>query len=158
MTIQVYGYDVEIDKNDYKRVCSKSWSILKNHGKDRQIYIRTNISVGNGKYKSEMLHRFIMNATKGQIIDHINGNTLDNRKCNLRFVDRYQNARNSKTGNRNKTGYKGVSWSEFHQKYRTYIFVNGKNIHLGLFDDPELAYKAYCNANRKYYGKYGRVK
>jgi len=151
-TMQIKGFTVLFDDDDTDSITSKSWHVLKNHGKRDQIYIRHTINyVKDGKRTcySLHMHRMVMNAKPGQMVDHINGNTLDNRKCNLRFATRHENARNQKMLSRNKTGYKGVSWSEFHKKYRAYIAVNGKNIALGMFDDPKNAHEAYCEALKK---------
>lgn len=158
MELNIHGYAVLVDKDDYEMISNMTWSIQRNHSKTKQLYARTNIYLGNRKHKTANMHRIIMKAKQGQFVDHINGNTLDNRKCNLRFVNRYQNARNCSVYSTNKTGYKGVSWSDAHNGYRAYIAVKGKNIALGIYKDPKIAYAAYCEASKKYHGEYGRVK
>ena len=99
-----------------------------------------------------------MNETNPKIIiDHKFGNTLDNRKENLRRCTQKENARNSEISIRNKSGYKGVTWSNNKNKWRSRILVDRKEIFLGYFNDPKEAYQKYCEANKKYYGEFGRI-
>lgn len=83
-------------------------------------------------------------------IDHINGNKSDNRIENLRVVSCRGNVENRRfPSKRNKTGFLGV---HFHQgKFRASITVDRKRIHIGMFDKPEEAYKAYVEAKRKHH-------
>jgi hypothetical protein len=85
-----------------------------------------------------------------EYIDHINGIKTDNRIANLRSVTQSVNMQNLRTANcRNSTGYLGVSWDRKRGKYRAIIGVNGKNLTLGWFDEPEVAHQAYLDAKRK---------
>lgn len=87
-----------------------------------------------------MMHRLIMNANPDQIVDHINQNKIDNRRENLRFVNRSQNAINSKTvWSNSKTGVKGVSFRKGRGLYEAYITRNGKTVKLGYFKTLEQA-------------------
>ena len=92
-----------------------------------------------------LLHRlayFYMTGEVPQIIDHINGNGMDNRWDNLRLVTHQQNMENiKKMRPDNTTGYRGVH--KWHGKYRAKIVVNKKQIHLGTFSTAEEAAKAY---------------
>jgi hypothetical protein len=83
----------------------------------------------NGKRNS--LQRFIMDTPKDKITDHINGDKLDNRKANLRFVTPLQSQMNTKKI--------GVNFRQDLNKYRAYIIVNKKQIALGVFDTYEEA-------------------
>lgn len=91
-----------------------------------------------------------------ETIDHINGNTADNSIANLREVNDSQNQANQKRSRSNVTGYKGVGRKSC-GKYAAVITVNRKAIYLGRFSTPELAYAAYCEAARKYFGEYARL-
>ncbi len=91
-----------------------------------------------------------------KIIDHININTLDNRKENLRICTKTGNNRNVTKRKCNKTGLKGVSVFKQNGKFRAYITVNNKQIHLGYYNDKEKAHLAYIEASKKYHGEYGR--
>lgn len=88
------------------------------------------------------LHRYILNLKRkdGKEVDHINGNKLDNRRCNLRICTKSENKqnRNLKT---NTSGYNGVRKKR--NKWETKIIKNYKYYHIGIYDDPELAAIAY---------------
>jgi len=78
------------------------------------------------------------------VVDHINDNKLDNRVQNLQIVSQRFNV--FKTQGAYSSQYKGVSWDKNAKKWRTKIFINGKNKHLGLFIDEYEAHLAYQNA------------
>jgi hypothetical protein len=78
-----------------------------------------------------------------QVIDHINRDKLDNRIVNLRSVTPQQNQFNR--------GGKGYCYDNKSNKYKAYISVNSKDIHLGLFNTPEEATDAYINAKQIYH-------
>ena len=115
----------------------------------------------NKKYKGKtttyLLHRLLMETflkrklDKLEKIDHINGNTLDNRIKNLRLCSHKENMRNRKT-----SGFKGVS-KTLSGKYRARITVDRKEIHLGSFNTKEDAAKAYNDAATKYYGTFAKL-
>ncbi len=100
------------------------------------------------------MHRQLMGFPEGLFVDHINHNTLDNRRENLRIATRKENNRNSKKKAYNKSGYKGVSWNSNTGKWRAQINVDGKVIHLGLFLDPAEAHEAYKAAAILYFGDF----
>ncbi len=101
------------------------------------------------------MHREILNAPDGLHVDHVNGNTLDNREKNLRLATSAQNAWNRDKYRNNTTGYKGVTCDKERGKFRAQITVHGKSISLGRFDDPREAALAYDQAVRQYHGPYG---
>lgn len=101
------------------------------------------------------MHREILNAPDGLHVDHINGDTLNNRERNLRLATSAQNAWNRDKNRNNTTGYKGVTREKGRRKVRAQITVNGKHMHLGWFDDPREAALVYDQAVRKYHGAYG---
>jgi len=98
----------------------------------------------NGKKITRRLHTEIMGKKEGLEIDHINGNKLDNRKENLRFVTRRQNMQNLHTIRASK--YPGVGWHNHNKKWRARIKTNGKEKLLGYYTNEEDAFKAYCDA------------
>ena len=87
-------------------------------------------------------------------IDHINGNGLDNRIANLREATNAQNQQNKLRASNNRSGFKGVRFHTQTGKYRAQITRNGKTAHLGLFDCPKEAHKAYCEAADDLHGEF----
>lgn len=86
--------------------------------------------------------------------DHINGNGLDNRRCNLRPATHQQNAGNRRIPSNNTSGYKGVYRTRSTGKWFARIVVNDENVHLGTFDDKVDAALAYDVAAREAFGEY----
>lgn len=108
----------------------------------------------NRKY--HMIHRLAWLYMYGEFpdgfIDHINGERDDNRICNLRIVTPRENCENLKLPTiASTTGYLGVMFDKRRNKYIAKIQVNYKQIHLGEFNEPEVAYEAYLAAKRKYH-------
>ena len=124
------------------------------------FYARRNATkkdIACGSPSKVYLHREIMRAIKGEFVDHINGNTLDNRKENLRICSSKQNSRNSKKNKNNSSGFKGVAWHKSKKVWVAYIKVDYKNKHLGVYNTPENAAKAYDEAAKKYFGEFAKL-
>lgn len=100
----------------------------------------------------QRLHRFIMNAPNNMVVDHINHNTLDNRKNNLRICTIQQNSMYRVPIG--KSGVSGVYWVKKLQKWKPSIKVNDKTIHLGTYKTKEEAIKVRKEAELKYFGEY----
>lgn len=96
--------------------------------------------------KNELIHRLVVGAKKGQIVDHINRNKLDNRKENLRIVTRQQNIVNSVT--------KGITFNKLKEKYQARITTGNKRKSLGYYETEEEAMRAYQQAHLKVYGEF----
>ena len=97
-------------------------------------------------------HRLAWFLTYGYLpkaIDHINGDGLDNRLCNLREVTQQQNNQNHrKPPKHNTSGFLGVSFFKAGNKFAAHINVDGKKKHLGYFDDPQKAHQMYLTVKR----------
>jgi HNH endonuclease len=120
------------------------WSIS-SHG-----YGYTNIGS-----KKILMHRFIMGAKAEDTVDHINGNKLDNRCENLRFVSKGQNAQNTRKAP-SSTGFIGVSYDK--KGYiKAGIKYHGRRRHLGMFTDLISAAIAYDKAAVKLFGPDART-
>lgn len=136
-----------VDDSIYKLYGKMKWWAKK--GRNNSLYAFNNIGY---------LHRIILNAKKGQYVDHKNCNSLDNRKTNLRFCSIKENARNRGKQLNNKSGYKGVylSMSERQKnpKWRSQIQFNKKLINIGCFNTREEAYKAYCLKAKELHGDF----
>ena len=97
------------------------------------------------------LHRYILDAPDGLEVDHINHNSLDNRRSNLRLCTTAQNSQNrSGAYGTSKTGIRGVSWYAPGNKWRATITVNYKQISLGYYDNIQAAKKAAEKGRAKY--------
>ena len=100
------------------------------------------------------MHRIIYLWVYGRLptkqIDHIDGNGLNNKICNLRDVSATNNRRNSGIGNTNSSGTLGVSWRKCNKKWEAHIGVNNKNVRLGTFDTKDEAIKARKAAELRY--------
>lgn len=110
--------------------------------------------LGNGRRRSIYMHRLVLGNPDGMVVDHIDGNGLNNRRSNLRIATQNQNKRNSALFASNTSGLKGVSWHKKSLKWRAQIGHNNKKIHLGSFDAKEDAHAAYCEAAIKYHGEF----
>jgi len=91
-------------------------------------------------------------------IDHINGDRSDNRPDNLRLATNQENQMNRKLSCSNKSGFKGVCWNEAGGNWRSYITVNRKRIHLGVYKELADAAESYEKAAIYYFGEFARVK
>lgn len=110
-----------------------------------------------GSGKSLYLSRIIMSAPGGSNVDHINGDTLDNRRSNLRVCSAAENQQNSGKYNNNKSGFKGVYWISRDKKWGASISKNGKRHYLGYFPDKKSAAIAYNNAAVEYHGSFAKL-
>lgn len=165
------GMVAMVDDDDYEWLNKYKWCVSK--GRDGYFNARTTIYKFYDGYKwrrSVKMHHLIMKTTKGQIIDHINGNPLDNRRCNLRLATNAENCRNSKKGTyRGKpcaSQYKGVTPSKTTPKggrwgtytyWRAQIVINGKLKSLGNFKSEEEAARAYDKAAKEHFGEFART-
>jgi len=145
-----YGIkEVIIDDEDYDKVKSYKWYI----NKDRSSNIFYVVHSSDNKHKY-IMHRLIMDCPKGMIVDHINHNTLDNRKENLRICTNSENLRNSRLQKNNTTGYKGVFFNKTWNNYKVTIGTKKNRKYLGSYKNIEDAAKAYNEAAIKYYGEF----
>jgi len=130
-----------VDAADYEEVSKYKWR-ASHHG--RTIYA-TCVKRGRVVY----MHRMIMKARKGALVDHVDGNGLNNRRCNLRMCTPQQNRAN--VGPRGgASGFVGVH--RFRDKWAARVSHRGKMYHLGTYDDPVEAAKV---RDRKAYGLFG---
>jgi hypothetical protein len=139
-----------IDDDDFEYLNQFKWYANNNYA------VRC-FTVSKNKVNRILMHREIMKPNKGMVIDHLDGNTLNNQKNNLRICTHAENMRNSKISINNKSGYKGVSYQENSNNYRAQIKFNNKKINIGDFIDPIDAAKAYNAAALKYHGEFANL-
>jgi hypothetical protein len=135
-----------IDLDDFDRVMAipTKWSVVRSTTGD--YYGRTGDTRST---QCVLLHRLIMNAPQGQMVDHINGNTLDNRKANLRCVSAGQNRTNlGRTAS--KSGHLNVSYRKDKNTWRVRASVNGKEVYFGSYADINDAIAAAKNARMQH--------
>ena len=132
-------FEVLIDKEDIEKIQKYYWNVKPDGNNKTKFYVQT-----TEKGKRIHLHRYILNLPKyngKNCVDHRNGNTLDNRKENLKVCTLKENLQNMKLSKRNKCGIKGVSWCNSQQRWRVY-----KNkTYLGSFKTVEEARTALQN-------------
>jgi hypothetical protein len=127
-----------------------TWFAKRNNS-TRDFYARGHSPRGkNGERKTVLMHRWITNAPMDKVVDHINHNTLDNTKNNLRIVTPAENRQNLKGAQKqNKSGVRGVSWRSKDKVFVARIGINKKSIYLGSFKTKEEAELVVISAREK---------
>jgi len=149
------GYKTMVDDEDFEWLNQWKWH-LKNTGKN--LYAARGIwDNDRGNNRFIRMHRLIMGASGSIQVDHINRNTLDNRRCNLRLCDNAQNHWNSGVKRNNTSGFKGVDWLKKNKKWRARLHFHGKEVHIGCFKNKLDAALAYNEAALKYFGEFARL-
>lgn len=138
------GQRAIIDPEDYGALSAFKWYAVPQGGRSQKFYARR--SVGDGQL---LMHRVLLDAPAGMVVDHRNGNGLDNRRENLRLCTQAQNAQN-RTDHIRPTWY-GV------RPVRAGWVAEFKGARLGLFSTPSEAGAAYDDAARKAYGEFARL-
>ncbi|MBT8152725.1 HNH endonuclease [Epibacterium ulvae] len=110
---------------------------------------------GNGV---QMLHRLILEAPKGVLVDHKNGDGLDNRRKNIRLVTAGDNMRNRRLNANNRSGVSGVCWDKGTRKWQAQIKVEGHMIYLGQFGelDDAIATRLAAEKEHGFHKNHGR--
>jgi hypothetical protein len=148
------GYVAVVDECD-DDLADLFWSAL----------VKTNTVYGkrviNQKpFKGTYLHRMVLERVlgrpleKGEVVDHLDGDGLNNRRSNLRAVTPQQNTRNKRVNRSSKSGLKGAAWNSYTGKWVATIRAENRRIFLGYYDTPEQAHQAYVDAAIRYFGEY----
>lgn len=136
-----------ISPEDYEEISKHKWSYL-----EGGYAVRNQRE--NGKSNTIYMHRQLLGFPEGYDVDHINHNTLDNTRENLRLCSPSENAANQTKRNSNTSGFKGVHFFKRDGTWQAQITFQNKKIHLGYFTTPEEASKVYEEAAIKYFGDY----
>lgn len=148
-----------VDSDDAAYVGQWNWCVTAGGGGDWP-YATRSVQVGHGRSHRRRitvrLHRDLMGAADGTEVDHINGNTLDNRRSNLRMATSSQNKWNTRLRRDNRTGYRGVRKRSDCERWAAEIAYKGRRTYLGSFPTPEAANAAYSAAADRLYGEFRR--
>lgn len=140
-----------VDEEDYQKVSMRKWYFSKRGYPCTGIYNKQ-----TKKAKQETMHRFILNPPIGQLIDHKDGDTLNNKKSNLRFCTPQENQRNKNSYKGSVSKFKGVCWDKSRKKWTAKINFEGTK-NLGRFEKETEAARAYNVAAKELHGEYARL-
>lgn len=145
-----------VDDEDFERINKHKWYAHKQN-KSGKIYAQRGIYIGGGRDNAIQItghmSRLILNCPADKFVDHINGNTLDNQKNNIRISTRSQNNCN-RIGWGKTSKYKGVFFDKESGKFRCVLKINNTTIQLGRFINEEDAALAYNNEAIKQHGEF----
>lgn len=138
-----------VDECDYESLSQWKWCVKANKYAGRDVW-KTRQCV--------YMHRSVVGAPAGMDVDHINGNTLDNRRCNLRVCAHHKNLQNQgKQRGLHTSKYKGVSWNARKSKWEARLTVDKKLTFLGNYADESEAARVWDEAAKKHHGEYARL-
>ncbi|WP_127580160.1 HNH endonuclease [Paenibacillus koleovorans] len=141
-------FETTIDFNDLEKAAEfpNTWYASWNPP-TQSFYVYGKLPAVSGRRQTVQLHRWLAGASHTQQVDHINLDTLDNRRSNLRLASPAENAQNKKVQRRNnKSGYRGVSWCSTNQKWIAQVMVGRKNKFIGYFSNKHEAGKKVASA------------
>ena len=145
------GLVAVVDKVDYDvAFAAGPWNA---HPDRRTFYAQKTLHLP-GRDTSVRLHSLL---TGWPLVDHINGDGLDNRRANLRRATHAQNQANQRRSLANRSGFKGVSFYQRHGQWQSVIQIGGRKRHLGYFPTPRDAARAYDAAAIEAWGEYARL-
>lgn len=152
VVISTNGHEILIDIEDYAFLKQFSWHTRSDRTNFKLIADR------GPKHKVRLMHRLILDDPKDLTVDHINGNTLDNRKVNLRICSIKENTRNrQKRKDKTSSKYKGVSLIKSNKKWYASIKQDGKSYNLGTYQTEIQAAKAYDKKAIELFGEYANI-
>lgn len=146
------GHVAIVDAADYKNVAAQGSWYAYCRGVSDVVYAVGSIRQPDGRRKRVRLHSFL---TGWPLVDHINGDGLDNRRRNLRPATTAQNIANQRLHKNNTSGFKGVSRRGV--RFRAYICPDRSTVWLGTFDTAEQAARVYDEAAVALWGEFARL-
>ena len=140
-----------VSDEDYDRVMEHKWCA--SWREDTRSFVAMSWIGGKPVY----LHHFVLGLRGAARIDHVNHETLDNQRENLRPATRSQNAANMRKQTGTSSKYKGVCWPKHTRKWAAYIKVDYKRTHLGLYETEDAAARAYDAAVLDAWGEFAQL-
>ena len=110
----------------------------------------------NGKKVSVLLHRLLLDPPSGMVIDHIDGNSLNNKLCNIRVCTPSENAMNSGLFSHNTSGIKGVTFDNQSGLWVAQIMVEQRTVYLGSYENKSEARDARVEFATETFGEFAR--
>ena len=150
------GYVAIVDDEDHEALSRWSWTYVPSSSAIGSGYAARWVRTPDGSKRALYLHRHLLNASPDQVVDHINGNGLDNRRANLRLATQAQNRANERNVRGGTSPYRGVRWDVSRQRWHASIKSCGRTCWLGTFLDPVAAALAYDQAARARFGEFAR--
>lgn len=154
------GMKVLVDEFWYPLLAPMKWTAFQTKG-NPYVYARRNFPGPDGRRRPLFMHRIIAGALDGEVVDHKNRNSLDNRTENLRPCTQRQNMQNSKRPAKNTSGYKGVwKYSPSGRKKMWCARIrdeHGRQTFIGSFATREEAALAYNEAAVRFHGEFARL-
>ena len=147
------GQNAIVDVGDFEWLSQWNWLAMWAHGA-RSFYAERNRTPD---LDCRYMHRLILGCSPGELGDHINCNSLDNRRCNLRKCTGTENRQNRRINRNNTSGYRGVAYSKEQRKWVAYLRGSTERIFLGYFETPEAAALARDDAARIHFGIYAKL-
>jgi hypothetical protein len=144
-----------VDADNYDWLMKWNWSLTGSIAKDN--FYASRMIVRKKKWIPIWMHRVVIGARQGEIVDHINGDTLDNRRANLRKCTTSQNAQNHKILSSNTSGVSGVTWHKRDHLWQVAIRDRGKRIYIGFFKEKERAIQEHEEAIKKFHKEFARL-
>ncbi len=145
---------VIVDSDDAESVKAFDWYAQNSRGR---FYAARQMRLDNGKQKLIFLHNWLVNPPDDMLVDHINGDSLDCRRSNLRLCTQAQNMRNVPLYRNSTSGYKGVSLQPTTGRWKAYISMDGDRHNLGDYGTAAEAARAYDARSRELHGEFGRL-
>lgn len=147
-----------VDKDAYPHVKDYCWRLKKVFNSVELFYAQATTRKQKKDQINIYMHQILMPKIDGFVIDHIDGNGLNNSFVNLRYATLSQNSMNQKIRSDNSSGHKGVCWVKSKNKWLAKISVNGKQMNLGLFDTIEEAVSVRLKKEEEVFNEFSYLK
>ncbi len=144
------GLFAQVDDEDFELLSAVKWTAFVADGRAYAAHS----SCKDGVRTATRMHRLLTGAQRGQFVDHINGDTLDNRRSNLRLCTQTENNRNKARNPKKRSQYKGVFKATRGRAWFSIICVNYKRIYLGSGLDEAAVARLYDAAAVKHFGEF----